>query len=68
MYWFFGPLIYAATNTLIPHIEAGTLDTNNKDAAGSIIAILGFVIIAIVELIAYKCAQRAEENIWKKWI
>ena len=68
MYWFFGPLILAATKTIITHQEAGTLMEYSKDLAGCIIVIVGFVAIAIVELIAYKCAQREEENIWKKWI
>ena len=68
MYWFFVPLLHAAVSTLAPHIQAGTATAAGKDVSGSVIVIVGFIAIAIVELIAYKCAQREEENIWKKWI
>lgn len=68
MYWFFGPLIVSATATIVPLIEAGTIDTSSKSFSGSAIVLIGFVIIGIAELIAYKCAQREEENIWRKWI
>ena len=68
MYWFFGPLIVAATTTLVPLIQAGTLSTSSKDFSGSAIVLIGFLLIGIIELIAYKCAQREEENIWRKWI
>jgi hypothetical protein len=58
MYWFFGPLIYSATSTLVPIVEAGNINTSNKDFTGSAIVIIGFLVIGIAELIAYKCAQR----------
>lgn len=56
MYWFFGLLIYAATDTLLKYIDGTT--SNSKDLYGSAIVIGGFVVIGIVELIAYKVAQR----------
>lgn len=66
MYWFYGPLVYAAVSVLIPFVEASSFSSNNFYA--SAIVVIAFLGIALVELIAYKVAQREEENIWKKWI
>lgn len=66
MYWFFGPLVYAAVTTLIPFIETSSFSSTNFYS--STIVVIAFLGIALVELIAYKVAQKMEENIWRKWI
>ena len=66
MYWFFAPLIYAGVATIVPLIEADTIKKANFYAG--VVTVLAFFVLALIELIAYKVAQREEENIWKKWI
>lgn len=51
---------------MVPAIQAGQMSSNTFMA--SIIVLAIFAVIVIVELIAYKVAQREEENIWRKWI
>ena len=65
-YWFYAPLLYAAVSTIAPLIKASTTDGDDFNTA--IIIIVVFLGIAVAELIAYKVAQREEENIWKKWV
>lgn len=65
LYWFFAPLVYYSTNIVVNGIQASNMG-NNFIAAVIVLGI--FVGITIVEVIAYKIAQREEENIWKKWI
>lgn len=54
-YWFFAPLVYYATSTMILKIQLVTMD-NSLISAAIILAV--FVLIALVELISAKCAQR----------
>ena len=56
MYWFFGPLIYAAVFVVAPLIQASNTSTEEFNTAAIVIAV--FLILAFVELIAYKVAQR----------
>lgn len=66
MYWFFGPLVYAATGEIINGVKNSTI-TSNGFAAGVII-VAAFFAIALIEIIAYKVAQRVEENPFRKWV
>jgi len=65
MYWFFGPLVMAAAGAIIDGVQNNTM---NNDFIAGIIIVVGFVAISIAELVAYKVAQRAEENSFRKWI
>jgi hypothetical protein len=65
MYWFFGPLIIAATGAIIDGLKNSNM--GNDFIAGIIIAV-GFVAISFAEIIAYKVAQRSEENPFRKWV
>lgn len=65
MYWFFAPLVYYSTYIVVNGLQASSM--GNNFIAG-VIVLAVFLVISIVELIAYKVAQREEENIWKKWI
>jgi hypothetical protein len=54
-YWFFAPLVYYSTMTIILKIQLSTMD-NSLLSAGIVLAV--FVLIALIELISAKCAQR----------
>ncbi|MCB0369064.1 MAG: hypothetical protein KDD45_06315 [Bdellovibrionales bacterium] len=64
-HWFYGPLVYVSVVTIIPSLDASII--GNEFIAALVVLIIFFVLI-LVELIAYKVAQREEENVWKKWI
>jgi len=54
-YWFFAPLVYYSTLTLILKIQLKIMD-NTLISAAIVLAV--FVLIALIELISAKCAQR----------
>ena len=66
MYWFFARLLFGAVATIVPLIETKTTKTGNFYTA--IITLIAFLVVVLIELIAYKVTQREEENIWKAWI
>lgn len=65
MYWFFGPLLAAAVGVIYDGIKNSDMGT---DFIAGIIVVVAFVAISIVELVAYKVAQRPEENAFRKWV
>lgn len=65
MYWFYGPLIAAGAGAIIDGIKNSKMDNN---FIAGIIIVVGFVAISFAEIIAYKVAQRAEENPFRKWV
>lgn len=65
MYWFFAPLVFYSTNTVVTGLKSSSM---GNDFIAGVIVLAIFLVISIVEVIAYKVAQREEENIWKKWI
>jgi hypothetical protein len=67
MYWFYGPLIFYSVTTLIPLIDGGNYQQSIDFRAACVVIIL-FVVISVVEVIAYKIAQKPEENAGRKWI
>ena len=54
-YWFFGPLVFYCAGTIIVSYLANSYSTSFISAA---IVLAVFFVIALIELIAAKCAQR----------
>jgi uncharacterized membrane protein len=65
-YWFMPPLVYYATLAVISALQKGVLSTTTFITA---LIVLGVTFaVALIELIAYKAAQREEDNVWRKWL
>jgi hypothetical protein len=64
--WFMVPLVYYSTKLLITKLKANLLVSLDSI---SCLVVLGVVFLLIhFELIGYKCTQKEEENVWKKWM
>lgn len=67
MRWFMVPLAYYCTIQIIKSLQASSFSITEASFGWAIgVAVILFVWI-FVELIGYKCAQREEENNWRKW-
>jgi hypothetical protein len=60
LYWFLGPLIYYSTNYVVAAIQSNSIGISNTDFLAAVIVLAIFFVITIVEIIAYKVAQREE--------
>ena len=65
MYWFYGPLVAVASGAIIDGVQQKNM---NMNFIAGIIIVAAFVAISFVEIIAFKVAQRSEENPFRKWI
>lgn len=64
LHWFMGPMVYYATQNVVDGIK-GQMGSN---FIAGVVVLAIFVGIITAELIAFKMAQREEDNIWRKWV